>query len=304
MIPEFPKFKNLELSDKEEIEDLNSQFPPYSDFHFITIYCWDIDNNTLISKLKGNLVIKQIDCMSDEQFYSFLGLNSVPETVEEISAYLNNNSLPLLLRWMPEITVNCLNGLNASITEDRDFFDYIYNVNDIYNSSGRKYSTYRNDISRFVRNYQNISTKIVDINNDMTKNQIINLFQAWARNKEAENKFCENIYEFKALNKLLSSATKFSSLVSVAVFDNDEMIAFIINDLVDFECGCALFWKAKTQYLGIYQFLMQENIKLYHAKGIKLLSFESDLGVETLKKSKLHYHPTTFLKKYKIEIYN
>lgn len=41
MIPKFPEFKKLELSNKEEIENFTSKFPPYSDFNFVSMWCWD-----------------------------------------------------------------------------------------------------------------------------------------------------------------------------------------------------------------------------------------------------------------------
>ncbi len=34
MLPQFPQFKPLELTDKEDIENFTKNFPPYSDFSF------------------------------------------------------------------------------------------------------------------------------------------------------------------------------------------------------------------------------------------------------------------------------
>lgn len=42
MLPEFPQFKNLELSDEEEIERHTHKFLPYSDFNFVSMWSWDI----------------------------------------------------------------------------------------------------------------------------------------------------------------------------------------------------------------------------------------------------------------------
>ena len=42
MIPEFPEFKKLELSNKEEIEKITQKFPPYSDFNFVSMWCLGI----------------------------------------------------------------------------------------------------------------------------------------------------------------------------------------------------------------------------------------------------------------------
>ena len=87
MIPNFPEFKALELSDREEIENITKQFPPYSDYHFPSMYIWDIHEPILLSVLNKNLVIRQSDCLTGEPFYSFIGTNSIEETINKISNF-------------------------------------------------------------------------------------------------------------------------------------------------------------------------------------------------------------------------
>ncbi|MGI8475489.1 MAG: hypothetical protein ACR2OO_03850 [Thermomicrobiales bacterium] len=38
-IPSFPSFRPLEISDQFEIEQWVKQFPPYSDFNFVSLWC-------------------------------------------------------------------------------------------------------------------------------------------------------------------------------------------------------------------------------------------------------------------------
>jgi len=304
MIPEFPEFKNLELSDREEIENMTHQFQPYSDFHFITIFCWDIDNTTQISKLNENLIIKQIDCLTCEQFFSFIGINEVSQTINQISNFLKENDLPLIFRWMPEVTVNCLNGTHAVITEDRDYFDYIYSVDDFYNATGSKKKKYRKCVNVFKKRYSNIVTTQIDITNNEVKKQIDLLFISWSKKKDIRDDNCEFSYEHKALDKLLSSANNFNMLVALGLYDNNELIAFAIEDLSDKIYGSSLFWKANTNYKGIYPYLQKEITNLYRNREIKFMNWESDLGLMSLRASKLSYNPSFFLKKYMIEICN
>jgi len=42
MLPEFPKFKGIELSDKEDVEKITHKYPSYSDFNFVSMWSWDI----------------------------------------------------------------------------------------------------------------------------------------------------------------------------------------------------------------------------------------------------------------------
>ena len=65
MIPEFPEFKILELSDREEIECVTKHFPPYSDFHFMQMWIWDIHEPVTLSKLNNNLFFASIKLKVD-----------------------------------------------------------------------------------------------------------------------------------------------------------------------------------------------------------------------------------------------
>lgn len=84
MIPEFPEFKKLELSDKKDIEQFTSKFPPYSDFNFVSMWSWDIKGEMRVSQLNDNLVVRFTDYLTGEPFYSFLGNNKVNDTAEKL----------------------------------------------------------------------------------------------------------------------------------------------------------------------------------------------------------------------------
>ena len=75
MIPEFPQFKPLTLSDKEGIERITQKYPPYSDFNFMSMRSWDIKGKIKISKFNNNLVARFTDYLKGNPFFSFLGDN-------------------------------------------------------------------------------------------------------------------------------------------------------------------------------------------------------------------------------------
>jgi len=80
MIPTFPKFKSLELSDRAEVERFTSRHPPYSDYNFTSLWCWDIYERVLLSQLDGNLIVRFTDDATGEPFYSFFGYNTASST--------------------------------------------------------------------------------------------------------------------------------------------------------------------------------------------------------------------------------
>jgi hypothetical protein len=64
MIPQFPKFKKIDLADLKEIEQFTKQFSPYSDYNFISLWAWNINDAVCISKLNGNLVVRFINYLT------------------------------------------------------------------------------------------------------------------------------------------------------------------------------------------------------------------------------------------------
>ena len=301
MIPHFPQFKNLELTDKKEIENFTLQFLPYAEYQFTTLCCWEIHQPFQASIINNNLLIKQTNCLTGDYFFSLVGTNALLQTIKELADFFKQHQLPCALRCVPEEAVKCLEGAVVNITEDRDNFDYIFSVREFFHAKGNNYKIYRHKISAFNKEYPTVSVTQIDLTQKKIQDQVNTLFKKWTKNKELEKKECEAACEFKALNKLLASAQDFDALVALSIFDKDEMIAFSINDINNEKFMTGLFWKANTEYKGIYQFLMNEIVKFSHSRGIEFLNWESDLGIESLRRSKMNLHPVFFLKKYTVE---
>src|SRR3989344_1313301 len=115
MIPTFPKFKNLELGDRADIESLTKKFQPYSDYNFTSLWCWDTYGQIQVSKLHGNLVIRFTDYLTGEPFYSFMGTIDVDHTVSELLKLSHNQSLTTALRLIPEESAKLVNTNNYSV---------------------------------------------------------------------------------------------------------------------------------------------------------------------------------------------
>ena len=90
-IPQFPNFKPLDLNDQADINTLIKQHPPYSDYNFISMWTWDVDQSIQISQLYNNLVVIFSDYITSDNFLSFLGTNNIADTVDVLLTYSNNN---------------------------------------------------------------------------------------------------------------------------------------------------------------------------------------------------------------------
>ena len=81
-----------------------------------------------ISQLNGNYVIRFINYLTGEPFYTFLGENKVDETAKELLELSKKEGLKVELRLIPEDSMVGLDKNVFTIEEDPD-------NNDLYNSS-------------------------------------------------------------------------------------------------------------------------------------------------------------------------
>jgi len=301
MIPLFPVFKNLEMSDRQAVEKITSGFPPYAEYQFTTMCCWEIHQPFQLSTINGNLLLKQTNCLTGEYFFSLIGKNNLTATVRQVLDFLSVNKLPTVLKCLPEEMLEHLDQSQFNICEDRDNFDYIYPVAGFHEARGSSYKVFRHKCAAFKTNYPDIITRSFDLTLPQNSSQILTLYDTWASAKAAGNKDFESAGEHYALKKLLSMARNLDSVGAIGLFDRQTMIAFSIFEINDTKFITGLFCKANTNYKGVYQYLMKEVVALSHSRGIEYLNWEADLGLESLRKSKMELHPAFFLKKYILE---
>lgn len=293
---EFPKFKKLELSDRELIESYTRQYPPYSDFNFTSLWSWDTSDRFQISCLNDNLVVQFTDYISDQPFISFIGSSKINDTTRRVLNLCQQWGMPPVIKLLPEPTAKLISNESFQLTEDRDNFDYIYELEDLLGLRGRLYETQRNQISRFRRHYERIETVFYRALSEIEAEDILELFQTWEANKEEELP-----RERFALRRSLFVSQEKSNLLSVGIKVDSKLIAFANAEITDSKYAIAHFAKADTQYPGIYSTLMHTLANTLFEAGVKYLNYEQDIGIPALRRAKNAFRPAFFLKKYKVE---
>lgn len=301
MIPKFPEFKKLELSDKDEINDFVKKHPPYSDYNFVSLWSYNTKDTVSLSRLNDNLVIQFEDYLTNQPFYSFLGTNEVKETIDTLLQYLKQHNLSSQLKLIPEVVVKSLSTNNHAfvIEEDIDNHDYILETDGIIKLKGGKYRGKKNFINRFMRNYPKHQIVILDLKNPQTQKEIYTLFSNWAIKQKKTEK--ETEIEQKAIRRLLESAIYFN-LHALGIYIDNKMIGFSINEVAHSHHGVIHFEKADTTYEGIFSYIKHQTAKHLSEKGCAYINYEQDLGIEGLRKAKKQWHPIGYLKKYSISL--
>lgn len=298
MIPEFPKFKKLELSDKTEIENFTSQFLPYSDFNFVSMWSWDIKGEMRLSWLYGNLVVRFTDYLTEELFYSFLGNKNVNETVENLLNLSIKEGLKPKLRLVPEDSIKNINVQSLEIAEDRDHFDYILSTKVLkdFNSTNSLVQRKKRAVNSLRKSYSP-TVRSLDSSDINHQKEIIRFI----KESLPDDKVIER--EFLAISRFMGSHKDPNCLI-MGAFINSKLVGFCFAEILKNKFANFHFWKADTKtFKPLYSFLLQEKARLLISKyNIEFLNIEQDLGIQNLRKWKESFGSQLFLKKYTIAL--
>lgn len=296
MIPQFPHFKKLELSDRAEIDSYTANFPPYSDFEFGSLWSWDVKEEMQLSILNGSLIIRFTDYTTGEAFLTFLGTKDVNETASELLEYssreFNNDALGLI----PEVSTIGLDTNLFLVEESRDHFDYVCDVGRHLEYSDPDLKSHRKLLRQFMELYPHSEPVSLDITRTEVQGDITDLFRSW----DASKGFIMTSEAF-AYERLLSAAGSLS-YSAVGIRMHGQLVAFHVVSLAPGDCANALFSKADTAYRGIYPALDAVVARDLLNHGYTHMNIQQDLGIENLRKAKLSLYPAYLLKKYSVRI--
>lgn len=294
MIPQFPIFKKLEFSDKNEIENFTKNFPPYSDFNFTSMFSWDIKEEMKVSWLNNNLVVRFNNYVSGTPFYSFLGNNNINQTIKDIFSFLELNNEVLELRLIPEVSVRDVDNSKFSVLEDRDHFDYILPANVFRDYNTKKTRDRKISVKKFLGTFSPIKVDL-NLSDNKVRGEIYDLFKKWSYDYidplEVQN-------ELLALKRFLESDFH-ENHVCTGVYIEGNLVGFCLTENLRNGYSTIHFCKAdKKVSSGLYSYILQENAKTLIEGGNELLNLEQDLGISNIRSWKTSHGIHTFLKKY------
>ena len=297
MIPQFPEFKKLELSDKDEIESFTRQFPPYSDFNFVSMWSWDTKSEMRVSWLNCNLVVKFLDYISGEPFLSFLGTTNVNETalkLIEVSKILGFKSE---LSLVPECAAELLDHERFAVKEEPNHFDYIYDIPAISKMEDALFKKRRSYIRNFLT--YNGAYKVLDVNSLETREAIEAINNAWTKNRLTKNAKIESSNESLAVKRFLDLDFH-DNVVATFLFIETTPVGYSIYEKGTNGYVVCHFGKTDVSYKGVNEYLMKQDSLYLQTQGVHLMNIEQDLGIDGLKRNKMSFSTGIYLKKYSV----
>jgi hypothetical protein len=187
------------------------------------------------------------------------------------------------------------NHYNAKIIEDRNSWDYIYNQSDLADLPGKEYANERKKLNKIIRsnNWQYISLTAQNIQH------CIDLQEKWCQARDCE----ENTQlgqENLAIQDLFQHYNDLQYLGGILEIDG-KIQAYTLADKLSADTMVIHVEKANQEIMGTYQTINQQFV-LNSAQNFRFINREQDLGIPSLRYSKINYHPVKMVKKFIVEI--
>lgn len=278
-IPKYPDFSEITIELRPILHPLFKQLDSsISEFSFANIYLFRKTHNYRVTQLEDGLIV--IAGKDKKPF--FMVPFGIPE--EEMLKELFQK-----FSSMKAATAEQAHNLSLEyiVEEDRDNFDYLYSRDELSKLSGRKYHKKKNLVNFFTGTYTYVGKPLLD---EYIKDALFVLEQ-WRAGQADEG-------DYEAAKEALERSNELQ-LCGGIYYVEDGPAAFALGEELEPHTFVLHFEKGIGDYKGLLQFVNQSFASILPEK-YQIINREQDLGDEGLRKSKLSYKPSGFVKKYRI----
>jgi hypothetical protein len=188
-------------------------------------------------------------------------------------------------------------GNKIMIEENRDHWDYIYSVEELITLKGKKFHKKKNLVNQFKKKYlyqyEPMSPECVE--------EVLEMQDEWYKWYEENNPSEALKAENHAITRVLHNIDQIDGLMGATLRVEGKVIAYTVAEPLCDDSIVIHFEKGDVRYKGVYQAINQMFLENGAAEYINV-NREQDLGDEGLRKAKLSYNPSMFLKKFEATI--
>ncbi|MDD2495013.1 MAG: GNAT family N-acetyltransferase [Thomasclavelia sp.] len=292
--------KKIKLSDYKELKHYfdEANYEGYNS-NFVNIMMWDHEYDAYYYNNEHYLVILHKYLNQHIFAMPFCKKEYIPEALEYMIQYCKKENIPFKMsQVLPEVkdVVESIYKDEYIYLADRDNYDYIYTKQSLMTLSGKKMQKRRNHYNAFIN--QNYNYIYKEIDNDDIDN-VLAFLKEW--DDDHDNTSSVNS-EFQAIMYLLFNKDSLSIKTGCIYIDN-KLEAFTIASPLNHNTIEIHIEKANKNIRGLYvaigKMFLENN---YH--DYELVNREEDMGMFSLRKSKMNLHPCKFVEKYIIEPLN
>lgn len=295
-------FRNIEINDKEIIENIANKYGEKSSQHgFVSMFCLKDKYNDKYCIFDEYLYILRSN-LEDEKYRIYLfPLGDYNDTIGVVKAV--NNILDDAKNYGKKvsfvtITENAKNILETNfknkfdIVEDRDSFEYIYDLKTFSKLSGGSLARIRNHVNKFYRQYEGrFSVKKIL---PSMKNELMDVYNNWVLSHDKNEKGL--LDEYNGIKRGLEFFNELN-LIGVSLHIDNKMEGFVYGARVSDNTFDLMIEKANIEIENSFKVLNKE-LSEYILNDFTYLNYEEDVGKPGLREVKMRYKPNILLKKY------
>jgi hypothetical protein len=299
------EWKEIELKDTEiftkAFRNINSQA---SEMSFANMFMWRGNYNT---KFK---IINNMLCMvSNSRLYRPFAFCPIPleefqpeqfrATVNELKDYFSEKGWELIFGRVEERMVEMFKkhlNVKVKLKKVASISDYIYKTESLATLAGKKLSSKRNHINKFLREYGGF--EYVEISKG-TISECKRIFDEWCDKNCEHGCEAEEECEKWACWQLLDNWDSLPGLKGALIKVHGRFEAFTIGEMLNDDTAVIHIEKGNTDIHGIYALINKEFVARTFSHT-RYINREEDMGKEGLRKAKRSYHPSHFVHKYMI----
>lgn len=183
---------------------------------------------------------------------------------------------------------------------DRDAFDYVYDIRELATLSGKKFQKKRNHLNRFRQNYPD--ARVVPITGENC-HQAEAMAAQWYQQRLSADPHGDFLLEQAALQQAFRSREQLG-LEGLLLYCDDQAVAFTLGSRLSEDTFDIHFEKALDIADGAYP-AINNHFACYLSEKYPQLAFlnrEDDMGLEGLRKAKLSYNPHHLVEKFWVHL--
>ena len=182
-------------------------------------------------------------------------------------------------------------GERLHIAEDRDNWDYVYDVDELVALRGNRFHKKKNLLNQFKNHnshrFEPFSAAMIE--------QALALQDDWCTWRDCEDSEVLSA-ENRAIQRVFISWKHFPELLGGAITVEGLIVAYTIAEPLDDDTVVIHFEKGCPAHKGIYQAINQMFLESLEGR-FRFVNREQDLGDPGLRKAKMSYHPVALDRK-------
>lgn len=291
------QFKTVTLKDKAWVDEIvMSEDSPSADYNFGNIYIWDKHYRQLICRF-GDRMLTKLRYNGKPTFVFPIGSGPLRPALEAIRDYAAETDCPFCLRGITEKHRQLLEEEFPGCfeySEDVSCADYIYRAERLASYSGKALHGKKNHCNRFEAEND---WDFVPLSRELIPG-CLDMLDTWS--EENSQRLDKSIaFEHDAIIRAFAAYEQLG-LEGGVLRISGKIVGFTVGELSCRNTFDVHFEKAEGSINGAYPMVCRELTRMLMAKypQLEYINREDDMGLESLRRSKLSYKPEYMLKKY------